>query len=260
MRWTFRTGLALIAAMTISAPAAAERIELREKDFTGVDPTKSYVLIESEVAGPVLLFRRASAEEKAKWQVKYEKAFAAAKRTYQIDLRDYEEEKKSRTGPRMPKPVPPEDGFYKGPPELKNFVTLTGRTFVKGEKMTLLQLQPGEYVFYTVPGGGPGVAAQGQCLCMGTIAFTAEAGKIVSVGRLDGMERRQFRFTPADAGTPIPAALKSHGVTLARLTPVGKLPNFFGSIVTRVAAIPGLIDYRRDEPIDGAGAGAAGLD
>ena len=81
-------------------------------------------------------------------------------------------------------------------------------------------------------------SAQGQCLCMGSVGFTAEAGKIVSVGRMVGMEGREFRFVAADDKFEAPAMLKPYNVSPAKLVAVGKLPNFFGAIVTRVHPSP----------------------
>jgi len=153
--------------------------------------------------------------------------------------------------------TPLDDAFFVAPPELKNFVNVLNQPFVKGGNVTLLALEPGEYVFYTVPGSG--AVAQGQCLCMGSVGFTAEAGKIVSVGRMVGMEGREFRFVAADDKFEAPAMLKPYNVSPAKLVAVGKLPNFFGAIVTRVAPVPGLLAYKRDIPLGGGDQEAVGL-
>jgi hypothetical protein len=95
---------------------------------------------------------------------------------------------------------------------------------------------------------------------MGSVGFSAEAGKIVSLGRFSGMvNKSEHRFVPADPKDLVPMSLKRFGVSPARLWAVGKLPNFNGSIIARVGAVPGVIGYARDVPLDAAGQPAAGL-
>jgi hypothetical protein len=248
--------VAAIAALS-AVPAQAERIQLRDKDFSGVQPGKAYVLIETGSAGAIQIFRRPSAEQAAAWQAKRDKSYARAKSNYDYELELYEDYRNKKSGTPVVKPKPLDDAFFVAPPELKNFVNVLNQPFVKGGNVTLLALEPGEYVFYTVPGSG--AVAQGQCLCMGSVGFTAEAGKIVSVGRMVGMEGREFRFVAADDKFEAPAMLKPYNVSPAKLVAVGKLPNFFGAIVTRVAPVPGLLAYKRDIPLGGGDQEAVGL-
>ena len=254
--------LGLFTALALAAtPAMAERIELREKDMTAVDPAKAYVLMTTEDSGAMQIFRKASQKELDEWEVKRAAALKRAQKTYESDLKSWKS-KDIDPATRRPyrKPDPVETSFYFKPPELKNFVNVMGREYIKGENYILLRLEPGDYVFYTLPGKGTGVAQQGQCLCMGSVGFTAEAGKIVSVGRFSGMVNDgEYRFIPAAAADPVPQSLQRYGVTPARLFGVGKLPNFLGSIIARVGSVPGLIDYQRDVPLNGAGQPAVGL-
>ena len=254
--------LGLSVAIALAAtPATAERIELREKDMTAVDPSTAYVLMTAEDSGAMQIFRKASQKEADEWEIKRGAAHKRAVKAYESDLKAWRNrENDPFTGRPYRKPDPVETSFYFKPPELANFVNVLGREYIKGENYILLRLDPGDYVFYTVPGKGTGVARQGQCLCMGSIGFTAEAGKVVSVGRFSGMVNDgEYRFIPAAAADPVPQSLQRFGVTPARLFGVGKLPNFLGSIVARVGSVPGLIDYQRDLPLDGSGRPAAGL-
>lgn len=254
-------GVALAIALTAPALALAERIELREKDMTAIDATRAYVLMTAEGLGAMQIFRRADQAESAAWEVKRDKAHQRAQKAYQTSLKLWQ------TGGSDPltrqpyaKPQPVEANFYYKPPELSNFINVMGRRYIKDQDYILLSLKPGDYVFYTVPGEGTGVEQQGQCLCMGTIGFTAEAGKIVSVGRFSGMvNSREYRFVPPSEADEVPASLRRFGVTPAKLWAVGKLPNFNGSIVTRVSAVPGVLGYQRDVPLDQAGQPATGL-
>lgn len=254
----FAIGLVLAIAATA---ASAERVELREKDMAAIDQSRAYVLISSELAGAMQIFRRASPAEHAAWEVKRDKARQKAERTYQADLKLWQS-KKTDPITRRPyaKPEPVETDFYYKPPELSNFTNVMGREYIKDQDYILLRLTPGDYVFYTLPGEGSGVEQQGQCICMGTIGFTAEAGTIVSVGRFSGMaNEREHRFIPAASTDLVPESLKRLGVKPARVWAVGKLPNFNGSIVARVAAVPGVLGYARDIPLDGAGQQVTGL-
>ncbi len=253
-------GIALAMLMP-TAPAMAERTELREKDMTAIDPNAAYVLLTSERAGAMQIFRRARTDEMSDWNFKRAEAYKKAERRYASDLKRFEnKEVNVGTGRLYPKPEPVELAFYQKPLELSNFVNIFGRRYIKDQDFILLKLTPGDYVFYTLPGEGAGVKQQGQCLCMGSIGFTAEPGRIVSVGRFSGMvNEREYRFVPAGPNDPIPASLKRLGVKLAQLRAVGKLPNFNGSIVARVGAVPGVLAYARDVPLDSAGQQASGL-
>lgn len=253
-------GIAL-ALSVVAAPAMAERIELREKDLTAVEPASAYVLMTSEGAGSMQIFRRAPPDEIATWEVKRAKAYKNAEAAYAEQLKFY---KSKKTDPvtRRPygKPDPVDETFYYNPPELRNFINVMGRRFIKDQDYILLKLVPGDYVIYTLPGEGTGAQLQGQCLCMGSVGFSAEAGKIVSVGRFSGMvSKGEYRFVPADPKDPMPTALNRFGVSPARLWAVGKLPNFNGSIIARVGAVPGILSYLRDLPVDAAGQPAVGL-
>jgi len=253
-------GIALALALA-ATPAMAERTELREKDMTAVDPTKAYVLMTAEGFGAMQIFRRAHSGEITAWEAKRDAAYKKAQKKYQADLELWKsKEIDPITHVPYEKPDPVEVSFYFKPPELSNFVNVMGKRYIKDQDYILLQLIPGDYAFYTLPGEGTGVQQQGQCLCMGSVGFTAEAGKIVTVGRFSGkVNSREYRFVPATAADLVPASLRQFGVTPARLWAVGKLPNFNGSIVARVGAVDGVIGYDRDVPLDGTGKPAEDL-
>jgi hypothetical protein len=106
---------------------------------------------------------------------------------------------------------------------------------------------------------------------MGSIRFEARAGQIVDIGelRLGGEEGAtpQGRFGPSGrlpapiVVPPDPAATRSArlaGVTVvpAELHAADRMPNYFGVLIDRLAPVPGVLEYRRDEVIDVRSQGA----
>jgi len=59
-----------------------------------------------------------------------------------------------------------------------------------------------------------------------------------------------MRVEPADAETYIPPKLESLPRTPASYRAAGKIDNFFGVMIDRLTALPGVLAYRRDEVID----------
>ena len=142
----------------------------------------------------------------------------------------------------------------------------------------LTAVKPGTYIWYgpliQIPAGG----ASGTCYCMGTIRFEVKPGTLTNLGdylfvaprtteALDVMTREglaKVREKAAkDAGGPVtissntaapsfdlPETLKAWPTARAEFQANGKLNNFFGVYVSRIAPIEGVIAYRRDTVID----------
>lgn len=129
----------------------------------------------------------------------------------------------------------------------------------------LEELRPGTYTFY----GSPPIAAgnvSGTCMCMGTVSFVVRAGVVTDLTPLantptvairTGITLR-FATKEQDASRSYlatykaPADIRSIPVVPAALVAHGKINNFYGGIVMRLAPIPGVLDYRRDTVIDAA--------
>ena len=261
-----RLAIVFAFAAAISAPASAgERIQLKPGAPVEIRPDRAYVLIESRAVAPMQLVKRASADQHLVWAAKRDSDLNKAKKTYQREFGAYEkflnhwnrlsETEKATYVVRPRRPEPVDDlNFYSLPAELKNFVNVVaGQGFATsdGRALTLLQLEPGEYDVYSLSDGKNG----GRCLCMGSLGFTAIAGKVVSVGSFTATDddSREFHFAPAKAGEPVPAEVASSAVQPAKIHAVGRMPNLFGARIARVAALDGLITYRLGVPtgVDG---------
>ena len=57
-------------------------------------------------------------------------------------------------------------------------------------------------------------------------------------------------FHPAGAETAIDPRLTSATILPAAFKPVGKLPNYFGVVVSRIPEMPGVLRYNRDRIVD----------
>lgn len=273
------------AAALIAAPAAAKPLvteQFKANAQVSVDPSKAYILVRA--AGLDLkLLRVATEAERAAWQAERAEALAKARakytKSYASYLRDLEYYQESReTGmsrPKPDKPIEPTDSnFAFKALESDNFVTVWGgRVFDKGGPKTthLIAVPPGTYRIYGQiweTGNGSGT---GFCLCMGSVQFDAAAGTITDMGTMrypkaealrektepswNGLTPGKggltaMRIEPADANTYVPHKLASLPRVPASYRAAGKIDNFFGVMIDRLTAMPGVLSYRRDEVLD----------
>ncbi|THD35402.1 MAG: hypothetical protein E7773_13270 [Sphingomonas sp.] len=150
-----------------------------------------------------------------------------------------------------------------------SFVVDQDKFLEDGTMRTLLiEVPPGEYLFYGITIGGGGLVT---CNCLGTVKFAARAGVITDLGSAyadkvhkpspiphleDNLGPQMFQYglilgeavVPADAATPVPAALKSLPVERAAYRAVGQFTG--GSSVNRLPPIPGVLAYVRGKPVD----------
>ena len=270
------------AAALVAVPVAAKPLQTEQFKANAqiaIDPAKAYILVRA--AGLDLkLLRVATEAERAAWQAERAEALAKAKAKYakasaiyQRDLEYYQNSRKTgMSTPRPEKPIEPTDAnFAFKALESDNFVTVWGgRVFDKdGPKTThLIAVPPGTYRIYgqIFEAGGTGF-----CLCMGSVQFDAVAGTITDMGTMrypkaealkDKVEPNWngltpgkggltvMRVEPADAETYVPPKLASLPRVPASYRAAGKIDNFFGVMIDRLTALPGVLAYRRDEVID----------
>jgi hypothetical protein len=160
-----------------------------------------------------------------------------------------------------------EADFEMPPLELYNFInTQMGPVFDKidGQNVYLIAVRPGTYMLYGHMWlSGPGDAE--TCFCLGSVAFEARAGHVVDIGRVrlnddwDGPPlppnpagNRPFALIPTGAAAPVSPRLQGVTVVPARFHATGKIPNYFGALIDRLSAIPGVLAYDRDTVIDAA--------
>jgi hypothetical protein len=216
----------------------------------------------------IAAYRKARADAFAEQVTRYEKDHARwAKRKAAIRPGD--------TLPEEPqRPVEETFAF----PSIEQFLASSfGPTFAfakdPGAFAYLEELKPGTYIWYGPVFFGPQQGYLGQCYCMGTIRFDVAPGVITNLGNsLFAMPRWE-----EDRGAPTPEIKENSGlngfvVTLPQqsgpldyaLPPmlagypsvipefaaVGKINNFYGQMIARIAPIDGVIGYDRDRVID----------
>lgn len=245
--------LAGLIAAVLSAPADAASKQFRENDPVQVEPGRAYLLLRADSRDDVQIVRIADEAQRRDWKAKETKTFEKAKAGYAKALATYQEDLKLWNSgdptarqfgkPEMPEPVTAAN-FSFPPAEIANFVTVAGgRTFTKaeGSYSYFVEIDPGTYVIYRRGAVSP-------CLCMGSISFDALAGKIVDLGELR-RDASQW-LTPADPTMRRPPQLAGQTIEPATRHAAGKMPNFFGTLIDRAPAIPGVLAYDRDVPLD----------
>ena len=258
------TWLAAIAA-TLAAPAiAGERIELSDKAPVVIDPGKAYVTYSGATKFPLMLIRAVTADELGKWQGLRAQALAKAQAKYARTKKDYDQNLASWTKmdpteraiqemPEAPIPIS-NDSFSFPPAEMDNFVYARARPYSRDANgyRFVIAIPPGHYTIYgphdAFTSGTFGIA----CLCMGSVAFDASAGKVVNLGQFTNKygETPVFTLEPAKPGDVVPLALSAVGVSPARFSAAGKMPNYHGTLIERLPPIPGVLAYRRDIAVD----------
>ena len=137
----------------------------------------------------------------------------------------------------------------------------------------LLAVTPGTYWLYGVKTeyylDGPWL----NCLCMGTVRFTAKAGTITDLGTIRDIayetrggkrpdrrgkthnllgirDDRAIQVEPVTDRDQIPPAIQNMPRTAATYSAAGWLPNIDGTRIDRISAMPGIIGYDRDRVVD----------
>ncbi len=256
--------LAAFAAMAaMASPAASQIQQFKAKDAVTVDPALSYVVVRTNFGTDLRLFKLVDEADRQAWETARREAFEKARKKYERELRNYERDIKDwnesasarremRAKPQSPAEVTLESTPV-APIELANFQTVfRGRNIAQDAEKNrtfLLALKPGTYVLY----GSVGLAVgTGSCFCMGSVAFVAEAGKAVDAGtlRADGDWYAPVDYVAPPLNPAVPPQLAGRQLVPAKLVAAGKMANFFGTPVTRLNPVPGILQYDRDVPLD----------
>lgn len=283
------------AAMFAAMPAGAKPLvteQFKSSAVISIDPARAYVLVRG--AGMDLkLLKSPTESEQAEYKaersealVKAREKYAKAMKRYQSELRAYEaadQNERLRIGKPEKPEEPTEENFAFRSMASDNFVTVWGgRVFDKGGPQTahLIAVPPGTYRVYGQVLEAPNGGAFGFCLCMGSVQFEAVAGTITDMGTMrypksealrdkvdpswNGLTPGKggltvMRVEPADAHTYVPPALASLPRVSATYGAAGKVDNFFGVMVDRLTALPGVLSYRGDDVIDEKTGSAVGV-
>lgn len=255
-------GLATFALVTTSASGR----QYKDKDVVSVDPTLGYVVIRSSYASGVELLRQVDASDRATWENVRLNDYTKARKKYDRALKNYEADIKAwnsgdsidrqmlRTKPKKPVEVTLESTPIL-PIEFSNFVTLARKPAVaedsSGMRTYIVEVKPGTYYLYGAP-NPMGAIGTGTCFCMGTVGFAVRPGQIVDAGTVTGA--KDFftppTYTPASSNAVSLPQLGGRKVDPATLIAVGKLANVRSTPITRLNAVPGVLAYERDIPLD----------
>jgi hypothetical protein len=115
----------------------------------------------------------------------------------------------------------------------------------QGKSVYLQSLTPGSYRIYGIVSVTP-EAVTGTCYCMGSVKFTVKAGEITDLGTAKGGNS----ISPTRPTEEIDPRLKDWPIHAADYRAVGKLPNYFGITIGRIAPIKDVIEYDRDQIVD----------
>ena len=253
---------------------AAARDQFNQKEVVTVDPQKSYIFFRSRQKMELRFVRAVDARQQAEWEAARATALVRARERYQRQAANYESAVRRCRGVPEPcinsdRPEPVTDqNFGFPPPEVDNFVGVTrGPQFTRaGDDYTyLLTVPPGTYTLYGQIASGANGAVVGTCLCMGSVRFEAPAGQIVDLGEIRypaaealrgratipmGTRLSSVEVVPYAASMPRPDRLAGRPIVPAELRAADKMPNYFGILIDRLPAIPGVLAYRRDRVID----------
>jgi len=262
-------GLLLVLALAFATAAPAQNAgsdieEIRDGAAVSLDPASAYLLIRTEVPPKalsyhIILVRELVAQESEDY-FKAQDAMIAEERAkpgateekVQAATAKFVERYKKATNVLM---------MYQGRSYAKN---TDGSTY-------LLRVRPGRYII-----AGPGlVRGLNVCMCMGTVGFEAKPGVITDLGyvlaaRVDKPstvpELAETAGHPLDHGSlpllfvmsvrpfqsnmAVPDQLLKLVRVPAPYYPVGKIPNLFTGLVSRMASVPGLLAYDVDRVID----------
>lgn len=228
-------------------------------------------LIRVPDAAEIEKYRTDRAAELVKQQAAYVTQLARWERNDERNRRD------RVTSP--PKPAEPSDENLDFPTLQSQLINGFGPTYAyaksddTGEFTYLTLLKPGRYIWYGPVFWDANQGHIGACLCMGSVQFDVAAGQVTDVGNfLSAAPRTQDHPTAgmgevsfanglgnssinlegrnADVTYGLPSSLAAWPVRTAEFHASGKMDNFFGVMISRMAPVPGILNYRRDVVID----------
>lgn len=260
-----------IALAKSKVPVFVEAKHVKDAPTVTLDPAKAYILLRTPHAMPMHFVKIPSAEDQLAYDKLRDEAFAEAKEDYAKAIVKYERDfalAKKTSGMKLPKkPVEPTESNFQFTQfsQMANFTMgPLNRFYSKGGGTYLHAVTPGTYRIF---GQVDPLIGAGVCYCMGSVTFTAEAGKIVDLGTMttdlansgpaekgDSSSPRLAAMTlaldPVDANTSVDPRLASLPRIAADLRAAGKVPNYMGIAISRLPAIKGVLGYQRDRVID----------
>lgn len=275
---TLAAAAACAAALPMAAAARPIEQAQLEKGKEKIEPDMGYIYLTSPGRFAGSFIRVPDAEDLAAYRAARAEAFVQVMKDYEKDLDRWKRRKASlkpgETPPEEPE-KPTETSFPFASVE-QFFASSFGPTYAfakdPGSFAYLEALKPGTYIWY-----GPAFLGKqgyiGQCYCMGTIKFEVAPGVITNLGNAlfalprweedRGAPTPQIKENsglngfvidlPQQSGKldyTLPAALAGYRSVTPEFFAVGKINNFYGQMIARIAPIDGVIGYDRDRVID----------
>lgn len=282
--------LYLIAGSAVGAQTA-EFKPVEEKNLVSgkqtLTGTKGYIYIQAPIRTYGVFIKAPDeaeeAEYEADWKEQFDKAvkkFPGKLKNWQLNMAQYE---KTRMGRRDAKPIEPTAENFSIPEIERRMLVTFGPQFVyskandgngKEAFSYLIEVEPGSYTYYGPMIMMPGSPPIGQCYCMGSVKFDVPAGEVTSLGdflAFQWVNKESARLSSAIIspdtvylGKPVdysvPDRLSEFGAKPADLRAAGKMNNFFGAMIGRMAPVDGVLAYDRDTPVDVKGLVKARVD
>ncbi|MBV7259229.1 hypothetical protein [Erythrobacter crassostreae] len=250
----FITACALALTLPVSALAKDDTsfAQLRKEEAVTVNPEKAYFLFRVPDAANSIFFLRVPSK---------------------ADLAAYETAKRAEYD-RKKRKMPYEEFVFDWEEVPNLFEVRPKRKYVEiGDKLRvqIVEAPAGEYVVYGVGYNG----YMYQCNCMGTVGFVAEPGKVTDLGtylvsnawdpsphpelkdesglgRVARMDFGMFAFgiRPVEGEAFVPAQLAGSEIVPAPYRAIGPWVDRRRIHANRLAAIPGVLEYREGIPFD----------
>lgn len=257
------------AALTFSSPAFAKDDEKKMPAFKAIeeknmasgkdnfDPAFGYIFNHGSTRFMGTFLKVPSAEEVTEYEAEWQKGFDKAKAKYEKQMKAYPKEVAAAKSASMKIPEAPveptPENFSIGNIETRTTLSIGPQfVFSKASGFSYLsKVRPGTYIYY-----GPLFLTQnggysGTCYCMGTVKFDVKPGVVTNMGDifsqllLDG--GGSVKLNPNYA---LPASLEKLPHENGEIVASGKIDNFFGVMIDRLAPIEGVMAYQRDKVVD----------
>jgi len=249
---------------------------------TALDAESAYIFVRlgktSKKWAPAPTFiRELTATEAADYDVVKREKFTKAnaknekKRTKRLE----EKAKAEKRGEPYTKTVPGvlnyEQFSFEYEPVSNVYVTIPQKKYRKTDygRDLFFSVKPGRYVLFNVGG---------VCMCLGTVEFDVKAGVVTDLGMIvsdladrdgevsqyqeiematkdHGVYRTGFPYVasavrPYSETMDFPAELSGLNRVGVEYQAKGQLPLYFGTMIDRIPAIPGILDYRDGKVVD----------
>lgn len=256
-----------LLSLALANAASGTPHQYKDKEIVSVDPAMATIVIRSNYSTGIELFRKVEDMDRASWNSLRQEAYTKAAKKYERALKTYETDIKMwnggssydrqllRTKPKKPDEVTLES-IEMAPIELDNYFVIARKPAVAedsaGMHTFIVKVFPGTYSLSGVP-SMTGAIGVGTCFCMGTVGFTVRPGQLVDAGTVTGPAKDFFEpatyALPVMGGATLPQ-LAGRVAEAAKIFPVGKMANFKATPISRINAVPGVLGYDRDIPLD----------